>query len=150
MTDCWGRRELNDLMEPVERFGVSMPRELLVRFDETIRAAGYASRSEAIRDMVRDYLVRQQWDHPDSEVAGTITIVYDHHTRELEESLTDLQHNYGGIIICTTHVHLDAHHCLEVIVVRGRSAEVQAIAQQLLCVRGVKHGGLTATAAKGI
>lgn len=137
-------------MEKLERFGVSMPGELLARFDETIRAAGYANRSEAIRDMVRDYLVRQRWDCPEGEVVGTITIVYDHHTRELEDTLTELQHDHCETIICTTHVHLDAHHCLEAIVVRGRSAEVQNIAQRLLSIRGVKHGGLTATAAEEI
>lgn len=133
-------------MEQVERFGVSMPAALLEKFDQTIAEAGYANRSEAIRDIVRDYLVQQRWELPEARVVGTITLVYDHHTRELEASLTELQHDHHETILCSTHVHLDAHNCLEVIAVRGESAEVQHIAQRLLSTRGVKHGGLTATA----
>jgi len=133
-------------MEQVERFGVSMPPALLGSFDQAIAQAGYQSRSEAIRDIVRDYLVRQQWEQPDAPVVGTITLVYDHHTRELEDTLTDLQHEHHEAIICSTHVHLDAHSCLEMVAVRGSSAQVQLIAQRLLSTRGVKHGGLTATA----
>jgi len=125
---------------------VSMPASLLERFDEAIRVAGYGNRSEAIRDMVRDYLVRQQWEAPEGEVVGTITVLYDHHTRELERTLTDMQHDHCDAILCSTHVHLDEHHCLEAIVVRGTAAEVRSIADQLLSTRGVKHGGLTATA----
>lgn len=133
-------------MEQVERFGVSMPPALLAQFDEAIDRAGYQSRSEAIRDIVRDYLVRRQWEQPEAEVVGTITLVYDHHTRELEDTLTELQHGHHEHIICSTHVHLDPHNCLEIVAVRGPSAQVQTIAQRLLSTRGVKHGGLTATA----
>lgn len=135
-------------MEQVERFGVSMPPALLEQFDQAITDAGYANRSEAIRDIVRDYLVQKRWEQPDAQVVGTITLVYDHHTHELEDRLTDLQHDHHEAIICSTHVHLDAHNCLEVIAVRGQSAEVQRIAQHLLSTRGVKHGGLTATASE--
>lgn len=134
-------------MEQVERFGVSMPPALLEHFDAAIAGAGYGSRSEAIRDIVRDYLVRQQWEQPDAEVVGTVTLVYDHHTRELEDTLTDLQHAHHKAIICSTHVHLDPHNCLEMVAVRGPSREVREIAQRLLSTRGVKHGGLTATSA---
>jgi CopG family transcriptional regulator, nickel-responsive regulator len=134
-------------MEQVERFGVSMPSALLESFDQAITQAGYANRSEAIRDIVRDYLVQRQWEQPEAAVVGTITLVYDHHTRELEDTLTELQHAHHEAIICSTHVHLDAHNCLEMVAVRGTSAEVQRIAQRLLSTRGVKHGGLTATAA---
>jgi CopG family transcriptional regulator, nickel-responsive regulator len=133
-------------MDPLERFGVSMSAALLASFDEAIVQAGYANRSEAIRDVVRDYLVRQQWDTGDAEVVGTVTLLYDHHTRELDDTLTELQHEYHEAIICSTHVHLDAHNCLEVIVVRGSAAQVRTIADRLLSTRGVKHGGLTATA----
>jgi CopG family nickel-responsive transcriptional regulator len=135
-------------METLERFGVSMPAALLRSFDGAIAQAGYANRSEAIRDIVRDYLVRQQWAAPRARVVGTITLVYDHHTREIEDTLTALQHDFGAAIVCSTHVHLDHDHCLEVIVVRGRSHVVKAIADRLLSTRGVKHGGLTATAAE--
>ena len=133
-------------MDQVERFGVSMPPALLQSYDEANKQAGYQSRSEAIRDIVRDDLVRQQWVRPESEVVGTITMVYDHHTHELEDALTDLQHAHHHEIICSTHVHLDAHNCLEMVAVRGTSAQVREIAQRLLSTRGVKHGGLTATA----
>lgn len=135
-------------MEQVERFGVSMPAALLEQFDRAVADAGYANRSEAIRDIVRDYLVQKRWEQPDAPVVGTITLVYDHHTRELEDTLTDLQHEHHEAIICSTHVHLDAHNCLEIIAVRGKSAQVQHIAQRLLSTRGVQHGGLTTTASE--
>lgn len=134
-------------MEPLERFGVSMPASLLQEFDQAIAQASYRNRSEAIRDIVRDFLVRRKWDTPDSPVVGTVTLVYDHHTRELQETLTSLQHEHSDAIVCATHVHMDHRHCLEVIVVRGQSHEVKALADRLLSARGVKHGGLTATAA---
>lgn len=136
-------------MEQVERFGVSMPAALLEQFDAATADAGYASRSEAIRDIVRDFLVRRQWADPQAQVVGTVTLIYDHHTHELEDALTELQHECHECIICTTHVHLDAHNCLELIAVRGRSDQVRNIAQRLLSMRGVKHGGLTATAVTG-
>ncbi len=131
--------------ERVERFGVSMSRRLLSRFDRVIRAKGYRNRSEAIRDIARDYLVSQEWASGRSPVVGTVTIVYDHETRELGEVLTHLQHEHGGAVICSTHVHLDPHNCLEVVVVRGRPAQVQAIADRLISTRGVKHGKLVTT-----
>ncbi len=132
-------------MEQLERFSVSMPAALLADFDAALAQASYGNRSEALRDIIRDFLVRRQWDTPDSPVVGTITIVYDHHTRELQETLTALQHEYGEAVVCTTHVHMDHHHCLEVIVVRGKSHQVKTVADRLLSTRGVKHGGLTAT-----
>jgi len=132
-------------MDQTERFGVSMPAGLLKRFDEAIARAGYAQRSEAIRDIVRDYLLRQEWEHPEAQVVGTITLVYDHHTRDLEDTLTELQHECGECIICSTHVHLDRHNCMEMIAVRGRSATVRQVSGRLMATRGVKHGGLTMT-----
>lgn len=129
----------------LERFGVSMDEELLARFDERIRLAGYTSRSEAIRDVVRDYLVREDWASGDAEVVGTVTLVYDHHTRQLEDRLTDIQHDHHESIRCTTHVHLDHHNCLEVIVLSGRASEVRRLAEGLISTRGVKHGQLTCT-----
>ena len=133
-------------MDTLERFGVSIPGPLLHDFDKAIARANYANRSEAIRDLIRNYLVREQWDTPDAEVVGTLTLVYDHHTHDLEDVLTEMQHRHCEAIVCSTHVHLDAHNCLEVVIVRGSSAEVRAIANSLLSTRGVKHGGLTATA----
>ena len=122
-----------------------MDEELLARFDERIRLAGYTSRSEAIRDVVRDYLVREDWASGDAEVVGTVTLVYDHHTRQLEDRLTDIQHDHHESIRCTTHVHLDHHNCLEVIVLSGRASEVRRLAEGLISTRGVKHGQLTCT-----
>lgn len=128
-----------------ERFGVSMGRHLLREFDHLIGARGYRSRSEAIRDIVRDHLVGHEWLRGRSHVVGTVTIVYDHDTRELAEALTHLQHEHHGSVVCTTHVHLDQHNCLEVVVLKGRPADVQAIADGLISTRGVKHGKLVCT-----
>ena len=127
------------------RFGVSIPQRLLAAFDKRIRAKGYHTRSEAIRDVIRDYLVEEEWERHAGSVVGTITVVYDHHTRELTQILTELQHRFHGEICCSTHVHLDEHNCLEVVVVKGASREVQRIADRLISTRGVKHGKLICT-----
>jgi CopG family nickel-responsive transcriptional regulator len=132
-------------MPTLERFGVSMDEELLARFDELIAARGYPSRSEALRDLVRQELVRAEWADPAAEVVGTLTVVYEHHEHDLSNALAELQHAHHHSIICTTHVHLDAHNCLEVIVLRGLSAQVRTIADTLLSTRGVKHGQLVCT-----
>ena len=132
-------------MATLERFGVSMDGKLLAEFDRRIARAGYASRSEALRDMVRDYLVEREWESGGDVVVGTVTIVYDHHQREVESALTELQHEHHEAIACTTHVHLDPHNCLEVVVVRGTAAQVRRIAEHLISLRGVKHGKLVCT-----
>jgi len=132
-------------MPILERFGVSMEQELLTRFDALIEERGYASRSEAIRDLVRQELVKDEWADPNTEVVGTLTIVYEHHEHELAHALAELQHQYHEAIICNTHVHLDGHNCLEVIIVKGRSSRVKAIANTLISTRGVKHGQLVST-----
>jgi CopG family nickel-responsive transcriptional regulator len=127
------------------RFGVSIDSRLIKKFDALVGRKGYATRSEAIRDMIRDSLVEQEWEAEDRETVGTITIVYNHHTRELEHALTDMQHKSFHQIISTLHVHLDAHNCLEVLVVKGKSQEIKKIADRLIGTRGVKHGKLTMT-----
>ena len=132
-------------MEQVERFGVSMPSALLEQFDSATAEAGYANRSEAIRDIVRDYLVAREWQDPEAEVVGTVTIVYDHHARRLDERLTEMQHEHHDAIRCTTHVHLDAQNCIEVIVVSGTAKLVRHLAEGLISVKGVKHGRLVTT-----
>ena len=132
-------------MPTLERFGVSMEDELLVRFDELVKARGYQSRSEAIRDLVRQELVKDEWTDPDAEVVGAVTIVYEHHEHELATVLAELQHQYHTSIICSTHVHLDTHNCLEVVIVRGLSSRVKYIANTLISTRGVKHGQLACT-----
>ena len=135
-------------MSELERFGVSMPGDLLDAFDRLIDEAGYSSRSEALRDVVRDFLTARRWDVPEGEVIGTITVVYDHHARGLEESLTDVQHDADANVICSTHVHLDHHNCIEVIVVAGSSVDVRKLANRLISAKGVKHGQLSCTAAQ--
>lgn len=132
-------------MTGVERFGVSMDKELLKSFDGLVLQRGYASRSEAIRDLVRKELVTTEWSDPKAEVVGTVSIVYEHHEHHLSDTLADLQHRHHRSIISTTHVHLDAHNCLEVIIVRGQSGLVKKIAETLISTKGVKHGGAVAT-----
>lgn len=132
-------------MPALERFGVSMEPELLSQFDHLIAMRGYASRSEAIRDLARNELVREEWADPEAEVMGAVTIVYEHEAHELANVLSELQHERHGSIVCTTHVHVDAHNCLEVIILRGRSADVRALADALISTRGVKHGQLMST-----
>ena len=129
----------------VVRFGVSIPQPLVQAFDKRIRGKGYRTRSEAIRDIIRDYLVEDEWEQGSEPVVGTITVVYGHATRELTQALTELQHHYPDEIRCTTHVHLDEHNCLEVIVVQGQGRQVEAIANRLISTRGVKHGRLVCT-----
>ena len=133
-------------MSLVTRFGVSIPQELVESFDERIRAKGYPNRSEAIRDIMRDYLVEQEWERGQGNVVGTVTIVYDHDTRELTHALAEVQHHHeDNCIVCTTHVHLDEHNCLEVVVVKGSREQVRHIADHLISTKGVKHGKLVCT-----
>ncbi len=129
-------------MADVIRFGISMDDRLLQRFDELIERKGYVNRSEAVRDLIRNALVEDQWTRAEEEIVGTVTLVYDHHTRDLADKLTEQQHSHHGSIISALHVHLDAHHCLEVVVVRGRTAEVRRLADELIGTKGVKHGKL--------
>jgi CopG family nickel-responsive transcriptional regulator len=132
-------------MEKVERFGVSMPPKLVESFDKLIREKGYTNRSEAIRDIIRNYLVDEEWTSQNAEVVGTVTLVYDHHTHDLSDNLTDLQHQFHDSVLCSQHVHLDAHNCLETVVLKGRSSIIRKIADQLISTRGVKHGRLVCT-----
>jgi CopG family nickel-responsive transcriptional regulator len=130
----------------ITRFGVSLEEKLLRQFDRIIGRKGYANRSEAIRDLIRESLVREQWEMGTDEAVGTITLVYSHETHELADKLTELQHAHYREIVSTLHVHLDAHHCLEVLVLRGKAAGLKAIADRLIGTRGVKHGTFSATA----
>ncbi len=132
-------------MSVITRFGVSIDDQLIRKFDSLIARKGYATRSEAIRDMIRDTLVEQEWSSDDQETVGTITMVYNHHTRELDHALNDLQHQSFHQIISALHVHLDAHNCLEVLIVKGKSRDIKKIADRLIGTRGVKHGKLTMT-----
>jgi CopG family nickel-responsive transcriptional regulator len=128
-----------------KRFGVSLDNVLLEKFDSLIEKKGHANRSEAIRDLIRDSLVMEEWESSTSETVGSVTIVYSHDTRELTDMLTDLQHRYFNAIISSMHIHLDEHNCLEVIVVKGRAKDIRAIADRLIGTKGVKHGKLSVT-----
>ncbi|MCL2757659.1 MAG: nickel-responsive transcriptional regulator NikR [Coriobacteriia bacterium] len=128
------------------RFSVAMPENLLVQFDNLVARRGLAkNRSEVIRDLVRDALVDEEWEDPSQEIVGTLTIVFSHHASDLLGKLDQVQHTHHDKIISAMHVHLDAHNCLEVIVMRGKSEIVRGIADAILGVKGVKHGRLTAT-----
>jgi CopG family nickel-responsive transcriptional regulator len=134
-------------MADLVRFGISIPAPLLGSFDRLTAGAGYANRSEAIRDLIRARLVEAAWEAGTGEMIGTLTLVYDHHVRELGDALTELQHQHHAAILSTLHIHLDAHLCLEVLVLRGPAETVKRISDALTGMRGVKHGKLAVTSA---
>lgn len=131
--------------EHVVRFGISLPRELAKQLDRMVREKGYDNRSLAVSDMVRAELVEHRRGFGDAEIAGTITLLYDHHKQHVQETLTGIQHDHHDCIIATLHVHLDHHNCLEVLAVKGRATDVKKIADALIAAKGVKHGKLTVT-----
>jgi CopG family nickel-responsive transcriptional regulator len=132
-------------MSELSRIGVAIDSDLLNKFDVHIAKRGYTNRSEAFRDLIRDELVQKNWELPDNQVVGTVTLVYDHHVRLLNEKLTDMQHDSFHNVLSTLHVHLDHDNCLEVLVVRGKAAAVKKLADALISTKGVKHGRLTIT-----
>ena len=132
-------------MSELIRFGISMERDLLDRLDQEIVKRGYPNRSEAIRDLVRAQLVELDWSQENEEVAGTVTIIYNHHVRGLSDLLLELQHEHHDMIISVMHVHLEHDHCLEVMVIKGRAGEAKNFAGRLIGIKGVKHGKLTIT-----
>lgn len=127
-------------MAELSRIGVALDSGLLAKFDALIARRGYTNRSEAFRDLIRAELVQQTLESPSSRMVGTITLVYDHHTRLLQERLTDIQHQHHHSILSTLHIHLDHDNCLEVIVAAGRLADLQKLADALISAKGVKHG----------
>ena len=131
-------------MGDLVRFGVSLDGDLLAKFDASIERNGYQTRSEAIRDLIRDHLVTEEIDK-NKVVAGTLTLVYDHHRPNLTEKLVEMQHHAGTTVLAATHVHLDHHNCLEVIIMKGRSGILNDLANAILSLRGVKHGQLVVT-----
>jgi CopG family transcriptional regulator, nickel-responsive regulator len=132
-------------MSDLVRFGVSIDEHLLGQFDEHIAEKSYVNRSEALRDLIRGALVEDQWDAGDAEAIGTVTLVYDHHAHDLADKLSDHQHTHHEEIVSTLHVHLDADHCLEVVVLRGVARDLRRIADGLIGTKGVKHGRFVAT-----
>ena len=128
------------------RFTVAMPEDLMVRFDEWVARRGVGrNRSEAVRDLVRDALVSEEAATPGAEVMGTLTIVFNHHSHDVQEKLHHIQHAHYSEVVSTTHVHLDADNCLEVIILRGEATDVRDIADVILGTKGVKNGGLVVT-----
>jgi CopG family nickel-responsive transcriptional regulator len=129
-------------MSEIVRFGVSVERGLLHKFDRLIKEKSYPNRSEAIRDLVREELVKREWRRGE-EVAGAISLVYDHHKRELVTKLTHIQHDFHKFVISTQHIHLDRDNCLEIVVVKGKSEKIEKLSQKLRATKGVKHSSLT-------
>ena len=131
-------------MSELVRFGIAIERDLLERFDRRVAEKGYATRSEAIRDLIRADLL-EHGDDPRAQVTGTLTLVYDHHVRELSDRLTEIQHELGHHVVSALHVHLDHDHCLEVVVMRGEAALLRGAADRITAEKGVLHGRLTLT-----
>jgi len=125
------------------RFGVSLDSDLLERFDRICEDRCYQTRSEAIRDLIRKELVHKEWEDQNREVTGTLTLVYNHHQSDLAQKMTEIQHQALDIIITSLHVHIDAHNCMEVLVLRGPVKDVRSVAQRLTSTRGIKHGKLS-------
>ena len=129
----------------LSRFSVSLPTQLLHDLDAMMREKGTLNRSLAVSDMIREALVEHRQKDDEQEIAGTITLVYDHHKRNLPAALIDLQHDNTEVIISTLHVHLDHDNCLEVLVVRGQARAIRKMADALLAAKGVKHGRFSIT-----
>jgi len=128
------------------RVGISLPENLLNKFDEIILQRGYSSRSEGVRDAIRSYIVNFEWmSDVQGERVGVITIVYSHSQRGLEDNLTEIQHEFGTLIQSSLHVHLDHDNCLEVVVLRGEGQDVRKAAERMMSLKGVKHVKLTTT-----
>ncbi|HTP67229.1 MAG TPA: nickel-responsive transcriptional regulator NikR [Geobacteraceae bacterium] len=133
-------------MGEIHRFGIATDSKLLENFDRLIEQKGYSNRSEALRYLIRASLIDVKWEDGEEDVVGTVTLVYNHHDRDLSDKLADHQHVYHNQIISALHVHLDAHNCLEVLVIRGRAWEIKKIADELIGAKGVTHGKLVKTA----
>ena len=131
-------------MSELARTGVSLEEDLLNEFDRLITKRGYKNRSEAFRDLIREALLSETIDS-NKPVVGTLTLVYDHHVPNLSEKLTETQHSAGAMVLAATHVHLDHHYCLEVIIMKGRGKDIQGVADGMLALRGVELGKLVLT-----
>ncbi len=127
----------------ITRFSVSLPDPLLSELDRRVIRRGYASRSEFVRDLIRERLVEEKWEAGNAGVVGVLTLSYDHHQRDLMQKLVDIQHSQYVNILCNTHVHLDAKSCLEIIIIKGKPEEIEKIAIQSGGLRGVRFAKLT-------
>ena len=133
-------------MSKISRFGVSLEEDLLRSFDRSIAQLGYATRSEAIRDLIRDHLIQKKVSGSKGEIVGVVTLVYDHRTHRLGDTLADMQHKADVAINASLHFHLDENNCLEVSVIRGKSQEVHGVAGRLIATKGVENGKFITTA----
>jgi CopG family nickel-responsive transcriptional regulator len=125
------------------RFGISLDSDLLEKFDRLCQERNYPTRSEAIRDLIRNELVQEEWQDQNQEVAGTLTLVYDHHQSDLAQKMIEIQHSALEVIISTLHVHIDHRNCMEVLVLKGAVRDVNDISRRLTSTRGIKHGKLS-------
>ncbi len=133
-------------MEKVIRFGVSMEKSLLKEFDKLIERKRYPSRSEAVRDLLRNALISEIKLDPNASVLATVSIIYKHSEHHLSDVLADIQHKNHEIIISTTHIHLDEDNCLEVVILKGKASKVKELSESLLSIKGVHHGGVVYSA----
>ncbi len=133
----------------IYRFGVSLEKSLIDKFDMLIKRRKYTNRSKAIADLIRKELIHTTWEIG-GEIAGAIILLYNHHKRELLSKMTDIQHQYQKYIVSTQHIHLDHNNCLEIIAVKGKADEINALADKLISLKGVKHGDISFTSAKAL
>lgn len=129
-------------MADIFRFGISLPKELLGKFDQLIKEKNYTNRSKALGDLIRQELIKREW-RQGKEIAGAIVIIYDHHKRSLLNKLTDVQHDYQKLIISTQHIHLDHHNCLEILAIKGSPKAAQQLTDKLKSLKGLKHAALS-------
>ncbi|MBS3749354.1 MAG: nickel-responsive transcriptional regulator NikR [Candidatus Thermoplasmatota archaeon] len=132
-------------MDNIKRFGVSIEPDLLKKFDKLIDQEGYENRSEAIRDLIRNSLISTKRHDPESIAMGSLTMIYDHHTGNLTNRLLKIQHNHTQEILTTTHIHLDHDNCLEVLILKGKTKNIQKLADNIKSLKGIKHGELVIT-----
>ena len=133
------------IKQNLTRFGVSIESDLLKKYDDLIKKEGYTNRSEAIRDLIRKKLIKEKTKNPNEETIGTLTMIYDHHVGSLTDKLLDLQHDHTKEILVTTHVHIDHHNCLEILVIKGKNGNIQKLADKIKSLKGIKHGELVTT-----
>lgn len=134
-------------MEKITRFGISLDQQLLRQYDELIKSEGYTNRSEAIRDLIRERLVKINVNNPQQDAIATLTMIYDHHGGNLTNRLLDIQHDHHTEILTTTHIHIDHTNCLEVLVLKGKAGRIQKLANNIKALKGIKHGELVITEA---
>jgi len=137
-------------MSELFRFGISLPKDLIDKFDKLIRGKNYTNRSKAFGDLIRQELIKKEWLEG-KEIAGAVTLIYDHHKRELLDKITNVQHNFQKVIISTQHIHLDYNNCLEIVAIKGNPKEAQKLADTLKSTKGIKHATLSmSSTGKGI